>query len=323
MHNSDIQNWLARQFGHTRFSVVAIAGDASPRRYYRVQAANHSFIVLSSPQPGSVLPFLQVREVLQDIGLSVPMLFVHDAEQGLLLLSDLGRIQYGDRLQHAREADRLYRQAFYPIIWMQRYLLPQTCALQLNSFSIDFMLKQCELFTDWYLKHHLHRHVTADLKQELQDLLQQITKVVSEQPLVFSHMDYHSRNLMVLKKNHAPGILDFQDAMWAPCTLDLVSLLKDCYIAWPREQVLHWVKMFFCLKQKESPGALAVDFPTFLKWFDWTGVQRYIRILGTFSRLHYAYGKSAYLQYIPRILKELREMAQTYPALRPLERFLR
>jgi len=120
-----------------------------------------------------------------------------------------------------------------------------------------------------------------------------------------------------------PGILDFQDAMWAPCTLDLVSLLKDCYIHWPREQVVQWVQGFYQLKQREAADALAVDFHTFLKWFDWTGVQRHLRILGTFCRLHYLHGKSAYLQYIPRIVTDLLEMSETYPELRSLQHFLK
>jgi aminoglycoside/choline kinase family phosphotransferase len=159
--------------------------------------------------------------------------------------------------------------------------------------------------------------------QELDELLQQIVETISKQPMVFSHMDYHSRNLMVLNKRKMPGILDFQDAMWAPCTLDLVSLLKDCYIYWPREQVVQWVHEFYQLKQAETAGALAVDFHVFLKWFDWTGVQRHLRILGTFSRLHYMYGKSSYLQYIPRILKDLLDMSEIYPELRSLQHFLR
>ena len=318
-----INSWLADEFRHTHFAVTPITGDASFRRYYRVQLANSSFIVLSSPPQEPLTPFLNVRQALWDIGLSVPMLFATNKEQGLLLLSDFGSTQYGDLVTQPKKANHLYVCAFYPLIWMQRYLIPMACSITLPRFSVTFMLEQLTLFKTWYSERHLQRTLSAQAIQELDELLRQIVDVVAEQPLVFSHMDYHSRNLMVLHKGQMPGILDFQDAMWAPCTLDLVSLLKDCYLYWPREQVVQWVREFYQLKQTESKGALAVDFHTFLKWFDWTGVQRHLRILGTFSRLHYLHGKSSYLQYIPRILRDLLEMAQMYPELRPLQHFLK
>jgi aminoglycoside/choline kinase family phosphotransferase len=320
---SPITGWLADEFQHPHFAVTPITGDASFRCYYRVQLANSSFIVLSSPPQESLSPFLTIRQTLQDIGLSVPMLFATNKEEGLLLLSDFGSTQYADLLNQPKKVHDLYLYAFYPLIWMQRYLTPAACPITLSHFSAAFMTQQLDLFKVWYSERHLQHRLSTDAVQELDGLLQQLIGAVSKQPMVFSHMDYHSRNLMVLNKKHMPGILDFQDAMWAPCTLDLVSLLKDCYIHWPREQVVQWVQGFYQLKQRETAGALAVDFHTFLKWFDWTGVQRHLRILGTFSRLHYLHGKPAYLQYIPRIVTDLLDMSETYTELRSLQHFLK
>lgn len=320
---SPIISWLTNEFQHPHFAVIPITGDASFRHYYRVQLANSSFIVLSSPPQESLMPFLSVRQILQDIGLSVPMLFATNNEEGLLLLSDLGSTQYSHVITQPEKVNHLYFCAFYPLIWMQRYLAPAVCPITIPHFSPGFMIQQLDLFKIWYSGRHLQRCLSADAAQELDELLQQIVETVSKQPMVFSHMDYHSRNLMVLNNRHMPGILDFQDAMWAPCTIDLVSLLKDCYICWPRSQVVQWVHEFYQLKQAETEGVLAVDFHTFLKWFDWTGVQRHLRILGTFSRLHYLHGKSSYLQYIPRILADLLEMSETYPELRSLQNFLK
>ncbi|MEY3182048.1 MAG: hypothetical protein RLZ35_33 [Pseudomonadota bacterium] len=328
MHNlvssaSYLENWLAKIFGHHHFTVMPITGDASFRAYYRVQLKNTSFVVLISPPGESLDPFLQIRKILEDIGLSVPMLFVEDQKAGLLLLSDLGAKQYGDALTKQHHVNQLYHQAFFPLLWMQRYLTPNNCPINIPAFSPDFMLQQLDLFKRWYSEKHLQRRLSSDAEQALDKIFKDIVSVIETQPIVFSHMDYHSRNLMVINKKCMPGVLDFQDAMWAPCTLDLVSLLKDCYVYWPREQVIQWVRQFYDLKCSEKENRLTVDFHTFLKWFDWMGVQRHLRILGTFSRLHHLHKKSAYLQYIPRILSYILDMSHTYPELRPLQTYLK
>jgi N-acetylmuramate 1-kinase len=137
---------------------------------------------------------------------------------------------------------------------------------------------------------------------------------------VFVHRDYHARNLLVVAERN-PGIVDFQDALAGPVGYDLVSLLKDCYIAWPRRQVVAWVRSFRARLRAHGgePGASDAQF---LRWFDLIGVQRHIKVLGIFCRLWYRDGKPGYLADLPRTLDYVRETGARYAELAPLARFL-
>jgi len=136
---------------------------------------------------------------------------------------------------------------------------------------------------------------------------------------VLVHRDYHSRNLMVTDPN--PGILDFQDAVVGPVSYDVVSLLRDCYIAWPREQVEGWLRDYHRLAC--DAGVLRdVPFRQLLRWFDLMGVQRHLKAAGIFARLKIRDGKPGYLQDIPRTLGYVQEVCSRYRELAGLGRLL-
>jgi len=147
-----------------------------------------------------------------------------------------------------------------------------------------------------------------------------LTASALEQPQVCVHRDYHSRNLMVVE-GHNPGILDFQDAVLGPLTYDLVSLLRDCYIAWPRARVEEWALGFHDLALQS--GVLRdEDEERFLRWFDLMGVQRHLKAAGIFARLNIRDTKPGYLADIPRTLGYVREVSSRYPELRDLHGLL-
>jgi aminoglycoside/choline kinase family phosphotransferase len=135
------------------------------------------------------------------------------------------------------------------------------------------------------------------------------------------HRDFHSRNLMLTDADN-PGILDLQDAVAGPLSYDLASLLKDCYIAWPREPVLAWVEVY--AEQAQAAGLLsAVDRPRLVRWFDLMGAQRHLKAAGIFARLAVRDGKRGYLADLPRTLDYLQELGPLYPALEPLATLIR
>jgi N-acetylmuramate 1-kinase len=144
--------------------------------------------------------------------------------------------------------------------------------------------------------------------------------VALEQPVVFVHRDYHSRNLLLTARDN-PGIVDFQDALAGPITYDLVSLLKDCYIEWPRERVEGWVQAYRARlgAAGAAPGASGAQF---LYWFDLMGLQRHIKVLGIFARLWWRDGKSGYLADLPRTLQYVTDAAARYPELSPFSEWL-
>jgi aminoglycoside/choline kinase family phosphotransferase len=118
---------------------------------------------------------------------------------------------------------------------------------------------------------------------------------------------------------HNPGVLDFQDAVIGPVTYDLVSLLRDCYIAWPQERVENWALGYRELALQS--GILRPDQgdeQQFLSWFDLMGVQRHLKAAGIFARLNHRDGKTGYLNDIPRTLEYVSEVCTRYGQLNSL-----
>ena len=113
-----------------------------------------------------------------------------------------------------------------------------------------------------------------------------------------------------------PGIIDFQDAVRGPVTYDLVSLLRDCYIAWPQEQVDRWAEQY--RQRLVDAGVTRIDAQGFRHGFDLMGLQRHLKVLGIFCRLWYRDGKSGYLRDLPLVWKYTRSVGRRYPETAPL-----
>ncbi|MDT8387733.1 MAG: phosphotransferase [Thiogranum sp.] len=289
------------------------SSDASFRRYFRVQQNGTSYILMDAPPAQEdCRPFAQVTQLFLGLGLHVPELIASDLERGFLLLGDLGSRLYLDEL-HEDTADRLYGDALGALATLQSCGPAGECSLPV--YDRRLLMSEMALFSDWLLD----RHLGMTLESAEQDALQRIFGLLADsalgQPVVCVHRDFHSRNLMVTPV-HNPGILDYQDAVLGPVTYDLVSLLRDCYIAWPRERVEGWVLGYRELALQMGilrPGQ--ADEATFLRWFDWMGVQRHLKAAGIFARLNDRDGKPTYLRDIPRTLGYVVDVCSRYPEL--------
>lgn len=298
--------------------VAPASSDASFRRYFRVQSADRSFIVMDAPpakeDPG---PYIHAAKRLLEIGLNVPQILACDLERGFLLLTDLGTELYLSHLG-PRTVDRLYADALGSLVVLQAGT--HTDPNGFPAYNERLLNGEMELFRDWYVA----RHLKCELSPAQHDLLNRtfasLVRCALSQPQVWVHRDYHSRNLMVTQDNN-PGILDFQDAVVGPVTYDLVSLLRDCYIAWPAEQVVDWVKGYHHLAL-QSGIPVADNDDLFLEWFDRMGVQRHLKVLGIFARLNYRDGKPDYLHDLPQVHRYLMEVCSNYQDLRPLQSLL-
>jgi N-acetylmuramate 1-kinase len=120
-------------------------------------------------------------------------------------------------------------------------------------------------------------------------------------------------------------VIDFQDAVKGPFTYDLVSLLKDCYIAWPLNQVYTWALEYrkLAIQQKIlDANDTNLEESAFLKSFDLMGVQRHLKAIGIFSRLYLRDKKITYLTDIPRTLSYLQQVSAKYLELNELHAWL-
>jgi aminoglycoside/choline kinase family phosphotransferase len=271
------------------------------------------------PENEDCRPFVDIARALFDVGLHVPQIIEEDLDQGFLLLDDLGDRLYLNELNEDT-VERLYGDAIGALLTMQACDPSQH---ELPPYDEALLMQEMELFREWFLQRHLGLSLDDEANGMLGRVFKGLTDNALQQPRVCVHRDYHSRNLMVTDQ-HNPGILDFQDAVIGPVTYDLVSLLRDCYIAWPREQVEDWALGFHELAMQSGilNRELHEDEVQFLRWFDLMGVQRHLKAIGIFARLNHRDGKPGYLEDIPRTLTYVVEVSGRYDELNALHDYI-
>jgi N-acetylmuramate 1-kinase len=305
-----LKSWLSDVLGSSDFELKPASEDASFRFYYRLLMKNKTFIVMDAPPPKEDCePFVRVTNILHACGVNAPTIHNIDLQQGFLLLDDFGDDLYLHKLD-SLSADKLYSDAIEALVCMQ--ILADVKGLA----SYDESLLRCEmqLFTEWLLGKHLKIELNNDQQNVIEVIFDLLIENASQQPQTFVHRDFHSRNLMLTAENN-PGVIDYQDAVCGPISYDLVSLLKDCYIKWPRDKLIQWVD--FYLNQLSEKGS-EIDRKQFQRWFDLMGVQRHLKASGIFARLSHRDGKHSFLKDIPRTLSYIVDLKQDYKELVPL-----
>jgi len=319
--------WLRDALGTAAFRIEPASEDASFRRYFRVHTRARTWIAMDAPPPmEDCRPFVSVLGLLRDAGVNAPRLRAVDLEQGFLLLDDFGPRCYLDVIGDAN-ADTLHADAFEALLAMQ-------CGIdrgRVSPYDERKLREELELFPHWFLAHHLGIELGEALSRALRDTFEALVRACMEQPQVFVHRDYHSRNLMYLEEVDSgrspgcdpagnPGVIDFQDAVDGPVTYDLVSLLRDVYVGWPEDRVAGWVDAYH--DRAVARGLFGVGRAQFHRWFDLTGVQRHLKIAGIFARLWHRDGKPRYLDDLPLTLSYLARIAPRYPETEAVVRVL-
>ncbi len=308
---AELTTWLAEFDGFSTAKLEPASADASFRRYFRV-CGEESYIVMDAPPPQEdCRPFVQIAAYFERIGLNSPRVLQADLERGFLLLTDLGSTMYLAELEKdPLSADTLYGDATDALLVLQQ----RGFAFQkeLPPYNESLLRFELSLFPDWLCERHLGLSLSDTEKKSWKTCCKAVIENSLQQEKVFVHRDYHSRNLMVTDVNN-PGILDFQDAVEGPLTYDLVSLLKDCYVKWPAEQIEQWALSFYDRLPDDLRNNL--DVTTFIRQFDLTGVQRHLKAAGIFARLLRRDGKTGYMQDVPRTLSYIVDIAPRYKEL--------
>jgi aminoglycoside/choline kinase family phosphotransferase len=311
----ELTSWLATRLPAAPFSLEAASSDASFRRYFRATADGRSWIAMDAPpEREDCRTFVRVARMLRAAGVNAPEILAQDLERGFLLLTDFGTTTYLAALDDA-SAPRLFGDAVDALIRWQLASRPG----ELPPYDEALLRRECELFPQWYLARHLGVTLARAEREALEQAMTAILACNLAQPAVFVHRDYMPRNLMVTEPN--PGVLDFQDAVHGPITYDVASLFRDAFVSWDEEQVLDWTARYW-EKAKRAGLPVNADFGTFYRDFEWMGLQRHLKVLGIFARIHYRDGKSGYLQDTPRFLGYVRHACARYGELAPLARLL-
>ncbi|MEM8659638.1 MAG: phosphotransferase [Pseudomonadota bacterium] len=315
--DQDLLQWamvaLDAPAGATLPTVDSVAGDASPRRYFRASIQGRPYILVDAPPATeNNRAFAHVRQLLEEAELKVPTLFAADLQRGHLVLEDLGDRLLLDELD-ATTVDAAYSQAFAALLKLARI---DTATVALPAYDQTLLVQELQRFPEWFVQSLLGLNLSEDENSLLTSVFHTLVASALEQPQVVVHRDFHSRNLMP-QPNGELAVIDFQDAVVGPLTYDLVSLLRDCYIRWPESKVEAWVLGYYDTMASAGLSVGDADKARFLQWFDLMGLQRHIKVLGTFARLYLRDGKAAYLRDLPLVVSYVIDVLDSHVEREP------
>ena len=293
--------------------------DAGFRSYWRGiadpgTATERSLIVMDSPpDKEDVRPWLRIRDLLASGGVRVPQVLAEDADQGFLLLEDLGRETYLHAIG-ADNADALFDDALEQLLRLQAIAPPA----DLPAYDEALLTRELRLFDEWFLGRHLGVNLDCADLEALDLIHRRLIDAALSQPQVLVHRDFMPRNLMPAADG--PAVLDFQDAVRGPIAYDALSLFRDAFLSWPEPRVAGWLERYHA--RAAAAGLPVPPLARFLRDADWIGVQRHLKVMGIFARLHHRDGKPRYLADAPRFLSYLDAVVPKYPELAPLGELL-
>ena len=307
--------WLRRALGGQAFTLEPASADASFRRYFRVCSEGRTWVAMDAPpEREDCRPFVKVASLMRGAGVHVPEIVAQDLAQGFLLLSDLGARTYLQSFDGTNE-DRLFRDATAALVDWQA----ASREGELPPYDEALLRRELSLFPDWYVGRHLGVTLDAGAAADLDEIFARIVASNLAEPRVFVHRDFMPRNLMVSEPN--PGVLDFQDAVHGPISYDVASLWRDAFVSWEEERVLDGtIRYWEAARLRGLPVRAA--FGDFWRDVEWMGLQRHLKVLGIFARIHYRDGKPGYLGDTPRFLGYVRHACARYGELAPLARLL-
>lgn len=325
LRTANLLQWLQHCFSTMNIILTPLSGDAGFRRYFRFTFNDQSFIAVDSPPKFSNNnAFIKVQEHLLAANVNVPLIIEKDLSEGFFCLSDFGNTLLSDELfsigkrvvdvsneKFKKDVTKYYMMA---ITELEKIMISQQVLVKsLPLYDDEFVAIELAIFKEWLLEKHLNIDLTSQENSALTDCFKVLIGAIFEQPKVFMHRDYHSRNIMILE-NDELGIIDFQDAVHGPIVYDIVSLLRDCYLRWPDEII---APLSECYRQRVQAHFPDEDLSKekWQYWFDLTGLQRHIKASGIFARLHHRDQKSGYLADIPLTLSYIESISAQYEKL--------
>lgn len=322
----ELKIWLKNVVTEPIEDISVASADASFRRYFRIQTETRTLIAMDAPpeKENSAL-FIDSAKGLSSLGVNTPNIYAHDVSLGFVLLEDFGNRTFLDEL--LIDTESLYSNAINSLIRLQTGpLLPQGNTWHPPVYDGRKLVEEMSLFSKWFVGRHLGQTLHEPSFAVWLHTQQHLASACLQQPQVWVHRDFHSRNLMILERSpeatlgeepDAPiGVIDFQDCVIGPIGYDLASIFKDCYIEWPRKKQHEWLQQYRC-KVLENPDVELQPFSLeqLIRWVDFAGLQRHLKVLGIFCRLNYRDDKNHYLNDLPLVAKYVLEVLDIYPEL--------
>ncbi|GAB0111554.1 aminoglycoside phosphotransferase family protein [Pseudoalteromonas distincta] len=312
----NLQQFINTHFNEQPTSLNVVTGDASFRRYYRLNSRGEHFIVMDSdPNKVNNAPYISLNKVFTEQGFLLPKIIVSDELQGFFILSDLGSTHLADMLGDINRTEHYKELINLSVQWAKT---PASDAMQ--AYNEDFIKLELDIFSQWLVTGFINESLSADQKIMWQTSSELLIEAMLAQPTVTVHRDYHSRNIM--NSNGQWAIIDYQDAVRGPLCYDLVSLLRDCYFKLPDAELTSLLG--FAYKEfTDQDLIIDTSFNEFKYYFDLTGLQRHLKAAGIFCRLYLRDGKAGYLDNILPTLNYIIEVAANYSELTALSEWIK
>jgi aminoglycoside/choline kinase family phosphotransferase len=306
--------WSRTATGNPSLELQRASVDAGFRSYWRGDGLDGTVIVMDSPpELEDPRPWLHMRDVLEAGGVRVPHVLARDVDAGFLLLEDLGGPTLAQILT-ADNADAHFDAAIEQLLLLQKIAPPEGT----GEFGEMLLQRDAGLFEEWFLRRHLGIQLDCGEAEKLELVQRRLMDNALVQARVLTHRDFMPRNLMPVADG--PAVLDFQDCVTGPIAYDPISLFKDAFLSWPLERVDGWLALYHA--RALEAGLPIPPLQRFQRDADWLGVQRHLKILGIFCRLHYRDAKSKYIADLPRFTVYLDEVLPRYPELAQLRELL-
>lgn len=290
-------------------AIDPIPGDASFRRYFRLEKDGKTAMLMHAPPPNEdPRPFLEVAEYLNKIGARAPRIYAAEAEHGWVLLEDFGNDRMRDWIDLNPEGEwAAYEGAVDALAQLQSHR-PGS----FPSYDMAAYQRETDLFVEWYCA---AQSLDVDLASYRDAWTRVLTPLLERQGSGVTVLrDYHAENIMLLgdpREGSEQGLIDFQDALVGHRAYDLVSLLQDA-----RRDVSPELEREMLERFKSAADIT----PEFDADYAILGAQRNAKIVGVFTRLFKRDGKPRYLELIPRVWK-LMERDLKHPSLGPVARW--
>jgi hypothetical protein len=323
--------------------IIPLAGDASSRTYVRlhIDGAEPATVVamilagstlpLSSEElaifsePLTELPYLNIYRFLRPLGVRVPELYYDGHADGFLLLEDIGDLSLREAAVQVPSAgvEQLYRKAIDQLVLLQvegTRRRADSCLAFRQRFDQRLFLWEFEHFIEWGLEKRTGRPLSTAAGQLLREIFADIAARLDRVPCFLNHRDYHSWNLFV--HNDEIRVIDFQDALLAPATYDLETLLNDrdtpLVITPPLEDALvHYYHTVW-----HARGGTPFPYERLWEEYNLCLLQKACKVIGRFSYLELEKGKSGYTRYLPPTLATIRRVLTRLPQYRRLQEII-
>ncbi len=281
---------------YDQFDKQYLTADFSPRKYFRWQKGNASLVLMDCPDLNSLKAFIDVGEHLLSQGLSAPEIIEVDRDNGFLLLEDFGDATFTKVLQDSSGREyQIYQSAVDVLVHLhERSDSPLPF---LKEYTVDFGLNKVRQFLTHYYPEVMGEEVSNTDETDFVNAWKKALILALQTKKSIFLRDYHVDNLMDLSGRQAPkniGLLDFQDAVWAPVAGDLVSLLGDARRAVSAELTTLMWKKFLDAHPKGDHQEIYIAGCIL-------SAVRHTRILGLFTRVARERGDQRFLDRIPHL----------------------